>query len=163
MNTFFTRAATVEPSSYNAERGTVEVVFSTGADVARRDLGGAYVERLRMDQGAWNLSQLIGGPVLDSHRRDSVRDVIGTVEMATVENNCAVATIRFSDREDVAGIPRDIQTGILKSVSVGYRANHREFMENGNRVREATSIVPREISVTRWARTRRRESGVRRL
>lgn len=148
MNDFFTRTAPVEPSSFNSERGTVEVVFSTGADVARRDLGGAYVERLRMDQGAWNLTQLIGGPVLDSHRRDSVRDVIGTVDMAAVENGRAIATIRFSGREDVAGIRRDIQTGILKSVSVGYQANYREFMENGNRVREATSIVPREISVT---------------
>ncbi len=148
MDDLFTRAAAVEPSSYNAERGTVEVVFSTGADVARRDLGGAYVERLRMDQGAWNLSQLIGGPVLDSHRRDSVRDVIGTVETATVQNGRAIASIRFSDRDDVVGIRRDIQTGILKSVSVGYQASYREFTENGNRVREATNIVPREISVT---------------
>jgi hypothetical protein len=148
VDDFFTRAATVEPSSYNAERGTVEVVFSTGADVARRDLGGAYVERLRMDHGAWNLSQLIGGPVLDSHRRDSVRDVIGTVEAASIQNGRATATIRFSDRDDVAGIRRDIHTGILNSVSVGYEASYREFLENNHRVREATSIVPREISVT---------------
>jgi hypothetical protein len=148
VNDFFTRAATVEPSSFNSERGTVEVVFSTGADVARRDLGGVYVERLRMDQGAWNLSQLIGGPVLDSHRRDSVRDVIGTVEAASIQNGRATATIRFSDRDDVAGIRRDIHTGILNSVSVGYEASYREFLENGHRVREATSIVPREISVT---------------
>jgi hypothetical protein len=47
-----------------------------------------------------------------------------------------------------AGIRRDIQTGILKCVSVGYQANYREFIQNGNRVREAASIVPREISVT---------------
>jgi hypothetical protein len=120
VDDFFIRTATVEPSSYNADRGTVEVVFSTGADVARHDLGGVYVERLRM-------------PVLDSHKRDSVRDVIGTVEAATIQNGRAIATIRLSDRDDVAGIRRDIHTGILKSVSVGYQASYREFMENGNR------------------------------
>ena len=30
-----TRAAAFEPSTWNADKGTIELIFSTGADVAR--------------------------------------------------------------------------------------------------------------------------------
>ena len=42
-----TRAAPFEPSTFDAEKRTVQVVFSTGADVVRSDFEGPYIERLR--------------------------------------------------------------------------------------------------------------------
>ncbi|MGE5486415.1 MAG: peptidase U35, partial [bacterium] len=75
-NEILTRTAAFEPSTYDTEKRTVQVVFSTGADVQRSDFEGPYIERLSMDPSAVDLSHLIGGPVLDNHDRfSSVRSV----------------------------------------------------------------------------------------
>jgi hypothetical protein len=52
----------------------VSVVFASNAPVRRMDLDGAYEERLDMTQAAVDLSELIGGPVLNSHNRSDVND-----------------------------------------------------------------------------------------
>ncbi|MCV5737600.1 hypothetical protein OFN56_37450, partial [Escherichia coli] len=71
----------------------------------------AHVDLSRMQQGA---------PVLNTHSRYDVRDVIGVVERAWIEGGEGRALVRFSEREDVEPIWRDIKAGILRNVSVGY-------------------------------------------
>jgi len=44
--TLLTRRADLAPSSANRDDRTVEVIWSTGAPVRRRDMAGPYVERL---------------------------------------------------------------------------------------------------------------------
>jgi HK97 family phage prohead protease len=139
------RSATFEPSSFNGERGTVEAVISAGADVSRRDYQGEYKERLNMNPSAWTTARGTV-PVLKDHQR-AVDSVIGRAENIRIEGGRALATIRLSDRPDLAGIRRDIETGILDSLSFGFTVpKWREFSEGGTRVREAEQVVVHEVS-----------------
>ena len=47
--TLLTRCADLAPASANRDARTVEVIWSTGAPVRRRDMAGPYVERLSLD------------------------------------------------------------------------------------------------------------------
>jgi hypothetical protein len=150
-NEILTRAAALEPSTYDAEKRTVQVVFSTGADVERSDFEGPYIERLAMTPAAVDLSQLIGGPVLDNHDRfSSVRAVLGVVTDASVDGNRGVATVQFSERPEVQGIARDVEQGIIRSVSAGYTVQtwQTEKRADGTRIKTATRWTPKEISFT---------------
>ena len=143
--TIHVRTAAFEPASFNADHGTVDAIISTGADVPRRDLSGPFIERLSMAPDAWTTARPTV-PVLKDHQR-TVDSVIGRAENIRVENGRALATIRLSDRPDLAGIRRDIQTGILDSLSFGFTVpKWREYSENGTRVREAEQIVVHEVS-----------------
>ncbi len=73
------RAAELAPSSFNAERYTVDVIFSSGAAVERSDLQGRFLEVLEMTSAAADLSEFVGAPVLDAHNRTSSRSIYGTV------------------------------------------------------------------------------------
>ncbi len=151
MNNLLTRAATFEPSTFDKNKRTVQVVFSTGADVTRSDFEGPYVERLSLEPGAVDLSQLIGGPVLDNHDRFSgVRAILGVVETAAVDGQRGVATIRFSERPEVQGIAADVQAGIIRSVSAGYTVQtwRTEKRSDGTRIKTATAWTPKEVSFT---------------
>lgn len=143
--TIHVRTAAFEPSSFNAETGTIDAIISAGADVPRRDLSGPYLERLTMTPAAWTAARPTV-PVLKDHQH-TVDSVIGRAENIRVEHGRALATIRLSDRPDLAGIRRDIQTGILDSLSFGFTVpKWREYSENGTRVREAEQIVVHEVS-----------------
>ena len=83
-NSFLTRRADLAPASADRDARTVEVIWSTGAPVRRRDLAGQYVERLSLAQEAVDLSRLQGASVLDAHRQTAVRDVLGSVQSAAV-------------------------------------------------------------------------------
>ena len=98
MNELNVRSAALEPSTFDAENRTVSVVFASNAPVRRMDLDGAYEERLDMTQTAVDFTELIGGPVLNSHNRSDVNAVLGVVESAQVDGERGTATIRFSER-----------------------------------------------------------------
>jgi len=143
-----TRRATFEPTTFDASSNTIRVVFSAGADVARRDLGGEYIERLSLAPEAVDLSLLRGAPVLNNHDRYSgVEAILGVVEDAHVDGQRGEAVIRFGNRPEIAGIIADIRAGIIRNVSVGYSVEEwRETRENGKRVKTAVRWTPREIS-----------------
>lgn len=139
--------ASLDPATFDAGSNTVDVIFSTGADVPRRDVQGPYRERLDMSASAWDLSKLIGGPVLDNHDRSSVRSILGVVEAAKIEAGRGVATVRLSTRPEVAGLAADIGAGIIRAVSIGYTVGEwKESTEGGARVKTAQGIQPAELS-----------------
>ena len=75
------------PESVDADRRTVEVVWSTGAAVRRRDpwTGKGYDEVLSLEEAHVDLSRLNGGaPLLNTHGAWDLRDVIGVVERAWI-------------------------------------------------------------------------------
>ena len=114
-------------------------MISAGADVVRRDFQGEYKERLNMNPSAWTVARGTV-PVLKDHQR-TVDSVIGRAANIRIESGRALATIRLSDRSDLAGIRRDIETGILDSLSFGFTVpKWREFSESGARVREAEQL-----------------------
>lgn len=122
------RAASVRPDSVNREARTCEVVWTTGAIVQRARFGGCTIERyeeeLSVDPAHIRLDRLrSGAPFLDTHRSWSLDSVLGVVEPDSVriENGRGYARVRFSEREDVEPVWRDVCAGIIRNVSVGYR------------------------------------------
>ena len=124
------------PESVDAERRTVDLVWSTGAAVRRRNswTGKRYDEVLSLEEAHVDLSRLNGGaPLLNTHGAWDLSDVIGVVERAWIarEGDALVgrATVRFSDRADVEPIWRDVAAGIVRNVSVGYSVRTYEITE----------------------------------
>ncbi len=143
-----TRRATLAPATADPEARTVEVVWSTGAPVRRRDMTGQYIERLSLAPEAVDLSRLEGASVLDAHRQTAVRDVLGSVRSASVDGKRGTALIQFSARPEVEPVWQDVLAGILRHVSVGYSVEDwAETTENGARVLTAVRWTPHEISL----------------
>ncbi len=143
-----TRRATLAPATADPETRTVEVVWSTGAPVRRRDMAGQYIERLSLAPEAVDLSRLEGASVLDAHRQTAVRDVLGSVRSAAVDGKRGTALIQFSARPEVEPVWQDVLAGILRHVSVGYSVEDwAETTENGARVLTAVRWTPHEISL----------------
>ncbi len=146
--TLLTRRADLAPASANRDDRTVEVIWSTGAPVRRRDMAGQYVERLSLAPEAVDLSRLQGASVLDAHRQSAVRDVLGSVQSAAVDGQRGTALIRFSARPEVEPLWQDVLSGILRHVSVGYSVEEwSEATESGARVLTAVRWTPHEISL----------------
>ena len=146
--TLLTRRADLAPSSADRDARTVEVIWSTGAPVRRRDMAGQYIERLSLAREAVDLSRLQGASVLDAHRQSAVRDVLGSVQSAAVDGQRGTALIRFSSRPEVEPLWQDVLSGILRHVSVGYSVEEwAETTENDARVLTAVRWTPHEISL----------------
>ena len=112
------REAPIRPTSFDAATRTVEAVIATSTPVRRRDgRGGEYLEVLNV-RGA-NLARFTGAPVLIGHRADP-SNVIGVVTGARLEGEQIIASVQFSERTEFAPIIRDIESGVLRNVSVGY-------------------------------------------
>jgi hypothetical protein len=163
------RAAELAPASFNAERYTVDVIFSSGAAVERTDLQGRFLEVLEMTSAAADLSEFIGGPVLDAHNRTSSRSIYGTVSAARIDGGRGLATIQLSRTADAAPIVDRIREGSLRNVSIGYQVlQNREERTNGQRTLVATRWKPKELSFVPIgadpaARVRSRPKDIRRM
>ncbi len=120
MSDLLIRSASLTPQTANPENRTVEVVWSTGAGVRRRDMNGEYIERLSLESSSVDLSRLLGASVLDAHRQGAVRDVLGAVRTAQVDGKQGTALLQFSARAEVEPIWQDVLSGIVRHVSVGY-------------------------------------------
>jgi HK97 family phage major capsid protein/HK97 family phage prohead protease len=138
-----TRVMAVE--NVDKEKRTLELSFSSEVEVKRYGM----VEILDHSNGAVDLSRLNnGGPLLFNHDLDKV---IGVIERAYLDGTGkGRALVRFSKREDAEEVWQDIQDGILKNVSVGYRINEiklKESRDDGSDVYLVTKWEPYEISI----------------
>lgn len=148
-----TRAAAIQPGSFNAAARTVDLIWTTGAAVHRVDFwsGERYVESLAVDEKSIRLSRLNNSaPFLHAHRSTRLEDVLGVVEpgSARVENGIGTARVRFSQRAEVEPVLKDIQDGILRNVSVGYEVHKYQKTEREGRPTELRAVdwEPFEIS-----------------
>lgn len=127
--------AAFDPTTYNAEAGTIDIVWSTGMKYLRNGWDGKYYEELSMDEMHVRLDRLnAGANLIDNHKTyESVKDsVIGVIERAWIEGGKGYATIRLSKREDLKGVVQDIVDGILRNISVGYRVYEFEQLDGGD-------------------------------
>lgn len=138
----------------NEDARTVDLTFSTGADVIRYDwdTGRRYIERLSMDAKSVRLDRLNGGaPLLDSHSAYSLANQIGIVEpgSAVLDGKAGRALVRFSKRADVEPYYQDVRDKIIRNVSVGYKVYRFEESQAKSEmpVRLATDWEPFEISM----------------
>lgn len=155
----YAQKLSVSPKSLNKENRTVEVVWTTGSRVDR----GAYAMELSLGNKNVNLTRLKNGaPVLDNH--DSSGGLcgpaqglhgrslgqIGVVEDAWFEgkgeDRIGVARLRFSSRPEVESIFQDIESGVVRHVSVGFSI---EEYEEVDRISNETRDVPVYMA-TRW-------------
>jgi hypothetical protein len=138
------------PETINVEERTVELVWSTGAQVRRASWSrGDYIEELSMAPGAVRLDRLNkGGPLLDAHDSFSLRSQIGVVQRAWLDGNEGRALVKFSRRDDVEPIFQDVIDGIYRNVSVGYKVHKTERDETGAvPVERAVDWEPYELSL----------------
>jgi hypothetical protein len=143
------------PETVHAEKRTVELVWSTGAAVRRRDpwTGKRYDEVLSLEEAHVDLGRLNGGaPLLNTHGAFDLGDVIGVVERAWIARGgdglVGRARVRFSDRAEVEPIWRDVAAGIISNVSVGYAVRSYEVTETEGQppVWRAIDWQPLELS-----------------
>ena len=138
------------PDTFNVEERTVEVVWTTGAQVRRASWSrGDYIEELSLAPSAVRLERLNkGAPLLDSHDSLGLRNVMGVVERAWLNGAEGRALVRFSRRDDVEPIFQDVRDGILRNISVGYKTHRVERDEAGvTPVERAVDWEPYELSL----------------
>lgn len=145
------RSGSVRADSVNVEARTVDIVWSTGAEVLRQDwwTGKRYKESLSLDPAHVRMDRLnSGAPVLDTHDTYSLGAVIGVVEAASVDGKEGRATVRFARTPEVDPIWAKVEQGIVRNVSVGYRVHTYEKTERDDGPDEwrATDWEPMELS-----------------
>lgn len=149
MSDLLQTRALFAPDTIDAEARTVEVVWTTGARVARYGVEGPYMEELSMEKKAIRMDRLnAGAPLLNSHSANDLRDIVGVVERAWLDGEQGRAVVRFSSRDDVEPIFRDVRDGIIRSISVGYRVWRYERVEEGDTpILRAVDWEPHELSL----------------
>lgn len=147
------RPASLTPSSWNAERRTVDVCWTTGARAANiLALTGEIIEEeLDTRPGAVRLDRLNNGaPVLADHANALGRQIGVVVPgSARIEGGRGYATVQLSDQPAIAPIVADIAAGIIRNVSVGYHTHAWEVTGSaggGPDVWRAVDWEPMEIS-----------------
>lgn len=150
-----TLRASFSPESIDEKNRIIELRWSTGARVRtfswetftefneELSLNPEHIRMERMNSGA---------PLLDAHWRNRITDQIGVVEPGSLRfvGNEAFAKVRFSDREDVEPIWRDVKNGIIRNVSVGYRVyKYEDVTENDDKIKTLKAIdwEPMELSL----------------
>lgn len=144
------RAAQIEPSSFNADKRTVEVVFTTGAKVRRYDYWRErwYDEELVVSEDAIDMTRMnAGASVLNTHGQYDLNDVIGVVEKAWIAGTEGRASVRLSDRPEMAGIVSDIQSGVIRHISAGYSVQRMEVIRPEERTDGGADWLYRAV---RW-------------
>lgn len=148
-----TRAAAVAPASIDQGKRTVELVWSTGAAVKRADwiTERTYIEELSMNAAHVRLNRLnMGAPLLNSHGRWGLGDVLGVVEKAWLADGEGRAIVRFSSKPDADMVWRDVVDGIIRNVSVGYKVHKfQDVTKPGETIPTYRAIdwEPEEISL----------------
>ena len=145
-----TRAIDTSIAAVDAENRTLTVSFSSEQPYQRYDwwTEKQWIEIIGHATGEADLTRLNAtAPVLYNHDRYDANNRIGVVQRAWIEAGKGYAEIKISARDEVAGIWRDIQDGVLTNISVGYQINERILTKQGD-VDEyrVTAWTPMEIS-----------------
>ena len=134
------REMRLRSESFDAEARTVDIVYATATPVRY----GRMREVLRIDGESLVSDRMDAGHVylIWNHDAYSTDRPVGRVIAHRVEDGEAVATVQLSEDPAHAGVIADIQSGMLRSVSAGFRVYATEETENDD-----GSI---DVLVTRW-------------
>lgn len=137
------RASALTPATISETDRTVEVIAATGAGVARRDARGPFIERL--DMAAFDPQRLIGAPVLNSHKRGDLADILGVVVAAWRDGEKLMARLKIESD----ALWSRVVAGVVRNVSIGYeveRFTESRDPQSGHRILTAAKWTPREVS-----------------
>lgn len=121
--TLHTRLATApRRNSYDPTTRRFIGVAATETPVRRRDWRTGELFDEVLDTSRMDLSILNSGraPFCLDHESHSVRNQIGRIVRAWVENRELLIEVELSDRDDVKPIAADIADGITLNLSIGY-------------------------------------------
>lgn len=150
-----TRSAALLSETIDEAKRTIEVIWSTGARVMRRNIfaGEKYEEEISLKPEHVDLSRLnAGAPLLNSHRAFELESIIGVVEKAWIDkkgdNYEGRAIVRFSDNEKVQSVWNDVKNRIIQAISVGYSVKKYEVTEREGEIPlyRAIDWEPMELS-----------------
>jgi HK97 family phage major capsid protein/HK97 family phage prohead protease len=140
------REYTIDKSKIDEEKRTVELSFSSEAEVPRWF---DEIEVLDHSTGAADLTRLNGGANLLFNHNPS--DPLGVVEEARIDSDRrGRAVVRFGNSARAEEVWKDVKDGILRNVSVGYRIHALEMKEKrdgGQTVYLVTRWEPFEVSI----------------
>ena len=138
---------------------SLEYVFSLCSDAPYERESkqfGVYDEVLVISEESVDFSRLNSGACAFLRDHDPEK-VLGVIVKAWIDGNKVKCKVKFSDREDVQAVVRDIQAGIMTCTSVGYTIDKYHFStENGKKTMYADRFmiyegslvgVPADISV----------------
>lgn len=146
------RDAFIRAETADEKARTVEIIWTAGATVRRRRFWDDDIdEQLIVTPQAVRIERLnSGAPFLNAHSAYDVSNILGVVVDGSVRiaDGKGYATIRFSDREEVEPIFRDIVAGIIRNVSCGYRVHQFEIekRDGAPELWRAVDWEPYEIS-----------------
>lgn len=106
----------------------VEIVETEGARVYTFRASSNAVDRQNeiVDQAGWDLESYRANPVvLDSHKYDSIEDIIGRCLRVEVVDNALECDVIFADSEKGELAQELVNTGFLRTVSVGFKSLQR--------------------------------------
>lgn len=136
-----------ETSFESVEDRTYSIPFSSEHPV-ERSFG---TEILSHEEGSIDFSRLNGGvaPVLWNHNMDELIGIVRSAYLdSSKEKKKGRAVIELSRNPKAQEIQRDIEDGIIRSISVGYGISEMEEEEiEGNSVFVAKRWMPYEISL----------------
>jgi len=141
-----------EVGHVDEEKRTAEIIWTTGSRVKRGGFwSDPFEEELSLDPKHVRMGRIGGGraPLLNSHRSDSLTDVIGIVESAKL-GKLPTAIVRFARDPISEEIFQKVKDGIIRNVSVGYRVYRLELVEEKEGalpVYRATDWEPMELSM----------------
>jgi hypothetical protein len=143
--------ASFDLTTVNVEKRTVDLVWTTGARVLRGYFE-PYFEELSLDPKHVRMGRMQSGraPVLNSHRSDDIKDILGVVENATLGKKEGRATARFDTGPEGEDAFRRVREGTLSNVSVGYTIYRMQKVEDGAStvpVYKAVDWEPAELSL----------------
>lgn len=126
------REASLDPATYRAEENTIEVTWTTGVRRRAYDwwTDTAYEEELVVSADAVDMSRFEAGAVqvIDNHRTyGGVGAILGIAQRGWITGGEGRALIRLSQRDELAGVVRDIAAGIIRNISVGYTVERYEI------------------------------------
>ena len=138
---------------------SLEYVFSLCSDAPYERESkkfGVYDEVLVISEDSVDFSRLNSGACAFLRDHDPEK-VLGVIVKAWIDGNKVKCKVKFSDREDVQAVVRDIQAGIMTCTSVGYTIDKYHFStENGKKTMYADRFmiyegslvgIPADISV----------------
>lgn len=152
------RSASLEPATFNEADNTVDIVWTQGATVRRYDYWNdrPYDEALDVTPEAVDMARFEAGTVqvLDGHRTwGGVASILGIAVRGWIDGGEGRATIRLSQRPEVAGIVADIRAGVIRAISFGYSVQRYEITRAQDRtdginvdLYRAVRWTPQEIS-----------------
>lgn len=127
----------------DAERRTAELSFSSDVELERWP---GFIEKLSHERDAVDLSRLeSGASCLFNHDWDQP---IGVVESVVIESGKGRAVIRFGESDAAEERWKDVRSGVLRNVSVGYRIiDLKEEKRDGKTIATVTRWQPYEVSI----------------